>query len=99
MILPVVYMDMMLLLTLREEHGFRVLHTYIHIHTLHSMDPELVNMTVGCGISHSYKNIYTLQLKSFISAYTISESMYSTSKIFLGTYKGKKVKLSPCLTN
>jgi hypothetical protein len=35
-------MDVMLLLTLREEHGFRVLHTYIH--TLHSMDPELVNM-------------------------------------------------------
>jgi hypothetical protein len=29
------------------------------------MDPELVNTTVGCGISHSYKNTYTLQLKRF----------------------------------
>jgi hypothetical protein len=30
--------------------------TYIHIHTyitLHSMDPKLAKMTVGCGISHT----------------------------------------------
>jgi hypothetical protein len=26
---------------------------YITLHTLHSLDPKLVRMTVGCGISHT----------------------------------------------
>jgi hypothetical protein len=35
--------------------------------------------------SHSYKNTYTLHLKSFISTYTISELVqYSTAKTFHG---------------
>jgi hypothetical protein len=29
------------------------IHTYIHYITLHSMDPKLAKMTVGCGISHT----------------------------------------------
>jgi hypothetical protein len=32
-------------------------HTYIH--TLHSMDPKLVKMTAGCGISHTIIKTHT----------------------------------------
>jgi hypothetical protein len=29
------------------------IHTHTYIHTLHSMDPKLVNMTIGRGITHT----------------------------------------------
>jgi hypothetical protein len=31
-------------------------HTYVHIY-INSMDPELVTLTIGCGISHKVQNI------------------------------------------
>jgi hypothetical protein len=35
----------------------------LHYTTLHSLDPELVKVTVGSGICCKYKNICTVQLK------------------------------------
>jgi hypothetical protein len=44
------------------EHGFSeftmLLHKFSYNITLHSLDPELVKMTVGCGICHINRNMY-----------------------------------------
>jgi len=36
--------------------------THAHI-SIHSMDPNLVRMTTGCGISHKNTNIHTYATK------------------------------------
>jgi hypothetical protein len=35
-----------------------MIHTYIYVHALHSVDPKLVKMTVGYGISHTPTKIH-----------------------------------------
>jgi hypothetical protein len=42
----------------------------LHYITLHSLDPKLVKMTVGCGTSHTNTKTYTVHLKHSKNTYT-----------------------------